>query len=219
MAGPRSAPTLAARALAFLPVLIWISSGCAAGSATAGWPPPEVTEFVITAGDSVVATERTSRSLDRLEGEVLMPGEGRARYVVELTGPGYVRSLEARIGPLTGPDTEALSVELIGDSVVVRSSRWDGLPQRFDVPAAAVYLHPSAALLELLLRRALVTGDSVSTLPVWLVNQYTHASARVTINGGQARVELAGTVVNVVHENGYLILADVPSFGWVVRRQ
>jgi len=200
------------------PLTLLLLAACAPQPA-AVWPAAEHTVFVIHQGDSVIATERTTRTLDRLEGEISMPGQARAQYVAELTGPGFVRTLRATISAWSGPARETLTVDLAEDSLVVRSTRWNELPQTFRPAAAAVYLHPSPALLEILLRRALITGDSAPEVRVWLANQNTPATARFTPVEGRVRIDFAGTRVYVVHENGTLIMGEVPALGWVFSRQ
>jgi hypothetical protein len=205
------------RALLVIVLAATVSASCARPLPEQGWPPPELTEFVITAGDSLVATERTARTLDRLEGEITMPGRARARYVADLSGPGALRTLRTTVEATPGGAVEATTVELRSDSVIVRSSRWNDLPQGFATPAAAVYLHPSPALLEILLRRALVAGTA--EISVWLVNQNTPTTARVEMVDGRTELHFAGTRIRIVHENGYIMMGEVPSLGWTFHRR
>jgi hypothetical protein len=198
---------------------ILLPTACGTRSPEPDWPALEHTEFIIQQGDSIIATERTARSLDRLRGEISMPGVARAEYVATLSGPGTLTSLHATLRPWTGGGEEAITVRLLGDSLTVASSRWDGLPQTFDTPATAVYLHPSPALLELLLRRALLAGDTVASVPVWLVNQHAPTTARVHVTDGQTWIDIAGTRVRVVHEDGYLLMGEVAELGWVFTRR
>jgi hypothetical protein len=204
-------PTTAALALTV--------AACAPRSAGVPWPPPDYTEFVILQGDSVVATERTARTMDRLEGEISMPGQATARYVATLTGVGTVDRVEVTTEAWSGPGRETVSVQLYGDSLVVASSRWNGLPQTFRTAAAGVYLHPSPALLELLLRRAMLEDVPGTAIPIWLVNQNAPATARVSTENGVTWLELAGTRIRLVHENGHVVMGEVPALGWQFHRR
>jgi hypothetical protein len=202
-----------------LPALV-LYGGCTTSAPQAGWPPPELAEFVIQQGDSVVAIERTARTLDRLTGEIEMPGVARAQYIATLSGIGTITTLQATLRPWSGPGEQAVSVDLMGDSLVVRSSEWAGLPQAFAERASNAYVHPSPALLELIVRRALLSPDSAADVRVWLLNQNAAATARVEpAQDGRLRVDLAGTAVYLVHENGYLLMAEVPTLGWMVQRR
>jgi hypothetical protein len=203
--------------LLFLPMLALV-----AGCATAVTEQPialDAAEFVIMAGDSVVATERTTRTLDRLHGEIRLTGQARASYVAELSAPGTVQTLSADIAAWQGAGVETLRVELGSDSLVVESSRWNNVRQAFRPGAAAVYLHPSPALLEILLRRALVTGEAEPQVRVWLANQNTPAIASFREVDGRVRIDMAGTTVYVTHENGTLLMGEVPALGWVFHRR
>jgi hypothetical protein len=205
---------------ALLPAALLLFTGCAPSAPRGTWPPPEIAEFVILQGDSVVATERISRTLDRLTGEIEMRGVARAQYIATLSGIGTMTAVHVSLRPWTGPGEEAVSVELRGDSVVVRSSAWGGLPQSFAERLGNVYVHPSPALLELILRRALLSGDSTADVRVWLLTQNTPATARLTtMPDGRVRLDMAGTPVYLTHDNGYVLRAEVPALGWVVERR
>lgn len=190
---------------------------CAQRPPAPAWPPLEHAEFIVTHNDSVIATERTARSLDLLEGEITMPSRARVRYAATLTGPGTVSRLEARLASPTTPLEDAITIEL-GDTLTVSSSRWGGMAQPFPA-VAAVYIHPSPALLEILLRRALIAEDPSAPLRVWLVGQNAAATARMHVSDGETFIEMAGTRVRIVHDNGYILMGDVPSLGWVFRRR
>jgi hypothetical protein len=207
-----------ARGLAAL-LLAAGATGCVSAPAPDPMPMLDAAEFVIMVGDSVVGTERTSRTLDRLHGEISLTGQARSSYVAELSGPGTVTTLEATIRSWQGPGGETLRVDLGPDSLVIRSSRWNNLPQTFRPGAAAVYLHPSPALLEILLRRALITGDSMPELPVWLAGQNVRAVARFTPEAGRVRVDVANTRVYLTHDNGTLLMGEVPALRWVFHRR
>jgi hypothetical protein len=204
-----------------IPVVLLVS---AAVLACASRPPTgeqaiETAEFLIQSGDSVVAVEHTVRWPHRLEGQIQLIGQTRADYVATLDGTGAVTRLQATLRTWDDRSREEVDIAFGRDSVVVRSSRWAGVPQSFAGRATAAYLHPSPALLELMLQRADWAQDSAATFGVWLANQNVRTTARVQQLDGQPVIELAGTRMRAVEENGALVSGEVRALGWTVHRR
>lgn len=217
--------------LFFLAVLPPLLVGCAAaGRSGAGSPPLRTTEWVVFQGDSLVATEQVLYYPDRIEGAVDVQGSARVRYVAfQQEASRQISRLEARVFPWQGAGLETeVRVDFTDDSVFVERTRPMRVRQRYAGRRATPYLHPSPGLLEqIVLRASRAPGAAASggggdpvEVRVWLVSANTATVARVAfVSSRIADVEIANTSFRAWMDDFGLMLAELPSLGWVIQRR
>jgi hypothetical protein len=206
-----------APALALLSVL----SGCASARSLPPSIPFQQTEFQILEGDSLVATERVSRFADRLEGSIELIGRARAEYVAFLGDSATVRRIEAQVRPWQGTSFgNAVAVDFVGDSIITERTLPIPSTQRRMGGPAMPYMHPSPALLEQVVWRALQMGDPDSEVRLWFPTRSISMVARVhRVSARVADIEIAGGTIRVWLDQFGLMLAEVPALGWLIQRR
>jgi hypothetical protein len=214
-------------------------AGCARAAPPVGATPalPAITlrqssEFTIYAGDSIVAIERVDHHVDRIESVVEVIGRARDVYTAYRDSGNVIRRIVSRVTPWTGVTaTNSVDVEFRGDSVIAQHLE----PVRYTVRRTRPggvgpmpYIHPSPALLEQLILRALRERAQFTALDepervdlrVWLVNYNRTANARVTfVSNRVVDVEVAGVGFRAWMDEFGLMLAEVPSLGWLIQRR
>jgi hypothetical protein len=181
-----------------------------------------VADFVIYRGDSLVATEHLVRYSDRIEGTVELMGQARASYTATL-GPGRsIRRIESHVAPWSGENEgNALSADFVGDSIFIeRTLPLPSATRRGGGPMPIPYLHPSPGLLERIVMRGIEIGGDPSEVPIWYVTPNAARLARVhRISTRVVDVEMAGGRIRVWLDEFGLVMAEVPSLGWLIQRR
>lgn len=137
--------------------------------------------FALLRGDDTLAIERYVRTGDTLRGEVRDVANGnRMTYSAAVGSDARVTSLEFALHkPGSGAATGRGKVRVQGDSIVAeQEEEGKSGTQRMAAPAGtSLYLNPSMALMEQVLRRARAVGGQRPQFPVFTIS--TQADARV----------------------------------------
>jgi len=197
------------------------------GCATAPAAPPgaarvvRTSEFVIYQGDSLVASEQAAEYTDRIEGSIEVVGRARAHYTAWVGEAYTVRRIEAQVLPWRGGSMgNAVNVDFVGDSVLVERTLPLPSLQRRGGGAALPYLHPSPVLLERVVFRALQQGVNPADVRLWLATNNAAITARVTfVSARVADVQMGQTEMRVWLDDFGLVMAEVPSLGWLIQRR
>jgi hypothetical protein len=211
--------------------LVLVAFGCA--TSPAADPPPaqplqtadlalQTADFVIYRGDSLVASERALHFPDRMEGTIEVPGRARVSYVARLDDRGLIERIETQIRPWQGEAlaNNDITVRFVGDSIFVDRSIPAATTRRYGGGRAVPYIHPSPALLEQVVMRALRMGGNPAAVRLWFVAQNGPIYARVSfVSARVADVEIQGSSFRVWLDEFGLLLAEVPSLGWLVQRR
>lgn len=187
--------------------------------------------FAVLLGSDTIATERFTRSDDRLEGELTPRGPLAAqqpafRYDAALRPDASVARfvltpLGATGSPTAGGGGVQQSATFQGDSVLLVQGA-DSV--RRAAPRGAVpYLNPSPSLLEQIVRRAHALGGTRGDAPVQvpvLVGAGQSTPASVTFPAADSvRIDLANTVVMLRVDNvGAVLGGSVPAQGVTIVR-
>jgi uncharacterized protein len=177
--------------------------------------------YVILMGQDTFAVETFTRTADRIEGELAGPAVGRMVYTAVL-GPDALFTevrLKAWMPGTSGDAAPAQEARLTlqGDSVIAEITGAAGsVTQRIaSQPGALLYLNPSFALMEQLLRSVRQAGGADATVPLFMVQGGTTLptavtwptpdSAVITMGGQQMRTR--------VREDGRLVSGGVAAQG------
>jgi uncharacterized protein len=162
--------------------------------------------YVLMLGQDTFAVENFTRSADRIEGELVGAAIGRVVYTAILGPDELFTSINLKAwlpnaDPASAPMQEAeLAVQ--GDSVIaVMTGGAGSVTQRLASQAGALlYLNPSYAMMEQLLRRVEHLGSETGTLPMFMaqggilleatVTRPAPDSAVISIAGQQTRVRV-----------------------------
>jgi hypothetical protein len=214
---PRRCRFGASLLLAPIPLL-----ACATASTFDEPVPIQTADFVIYAGDSLVASERALHFTDRLEGAIEVPGRARVSYVARMDERSLIERIDTQIQPWEGVAiaNNEVAVRFVGDSIFVDRSLPAPSTRRYGGGRAVPYIHPSPALLEQVVMRALRMGGNPAAVRVWFVAQNGPTYAHVSfLSARVADVEIQGSSFRVWLDDFGLLLAEVPSLGWLVQRR
>ena len=163
-------------------------------------------ELVLVQGTDSVATERFTRTAERVDATLSLGPMGRLRYTATLAPDASVTRVDlAVLGP-AATDTTPLqrgSAVVRGDSIQLESAAADGSPPQtlsLAVPRGAViYVNPSPSSLEQIVRRARALGGQNVRVPILaLGGDATVGSTTVTFGeGGAATIGLGSVQVEV----------------------
>ena len=179
--------------------------------------------FEVRQGETVVFTERFTRTPTRLETEITAVNGNRAAVVAELAPDASVRRLEVRQPGAGGALATVATAEFAADSVTIRLTQGDSVRTVRQAAArgAVTYVNPSMALLEQAVRRARAIGGSPVQVPLWIPGGGggQERSATVTFEGQRARVSLGPVelILDLDADNN-VQGATVPSQGLTVTR-
>lgn len=154
----------------------------AAGASTRDSVAREVPDgFALLRDGDTLALERFGRSGDTLRGEILDVANGnRMTYKAAVEADERVTWLQFALhGPGSDSAAGVGTVRVHGDSIVAeRQEAGSSVTQRIAAPkGTSLYLNPSMALMEQVLRRAKALGGQRPQLPVFTIS--TQADARV----------------------------------------
>jgi hypothetical protein len=139
-----------------------------APAAEAGEPPRS--GFVILRGDDTVAVERFTRSERALEGELTEPGDdARLSYRATFGPDGRATSLNVDVlGEGESEPRQRLFLNVVGDSLLVEQREGASMQRQMVAvpPRTGPHLSISVAMLEQLVRHALVLGGDPVELSV-----------------------------------------------------
>jgi hypothetical protein len=137
--------------------------------------------FVLLRGGDTLAVERYARSGDTLRGEVRDVANGnRMTYSAAVGSDSRVTSLDFTLHkPGSGGPSGRGNVRVQGDSIIAeQEEEGKSGTQRMAAPSGtSLYLNPSMALMEQVLRRAKAVGGQRPQFPVFTIS--TQANARV----------------------------------------
>jgi hypothetical protein len=184
--------------------------------------PLQTADFVIYQGDSLVASERALHFPDRMEGAIEVTGRARVSYVARMDERSLIERIETRIRPWEGEAlaNNDITVRFLGDSIFVDRTVPTASTRRYGGGRAVPYIHPSPALLEQIVLRAVRMGGSPAEVRVWFVTQNGPTYASVSfVSARVADVVIQQRTVRVWLDDFGLLLAEVPSLGWLVQRR
>jgi uncharacterized protein len=174
--------------------------------------------FVVRIAADTLMVENVVRSASRLEGDITGGAVGRMTYSLAL-GPGATTpemTLWAWRPGVAGDEApmQDVRLRLIGDTVHVDITGAAGtVTQRIATrPDAILYVNPSMALVEQVLRRARALGGPSATVPVFAVQGGQTLDATVTWLPGDSALLVLGSEMRVaVAPDGSLLGAAVPA--------
>jgi hypothetical protein len=195
--------------------------GCASARPVVPLGPLQQNDFQIFEGDSLVATEHVDRYADRMEGAIELIGRARAEYVAFLGDSARIRRIEAQVRPWQGTSFgNAVAVDFRGDSVVTERRLPIPSTERRAVGPVMPYMHPSPALIQQIVWRALQLGDPDSEITIWFPTRSISMPVRVhRVSTRIADVEIAGGKIRVWLDQFGLLMAEVPALGWLIQRR
>jgi uncharacterized protein len=186
-------------ALAALPALLLLAPEAPAQQA-------ETYGYILRLAADTFAIESVSRTPDAVEGEIASRMLGRVVYRAALRPDGTVHALTARAwAPGSAADAAPLQdarLRLEGDTVAIEVAAGGGTrTQRiFAAGAEMIYVNPSMALMEQVLRLARAGGGARAEIPIFLSTGQTFTavvtypapdSAAIAFGGGEMRVAIS----------------------------
>jgi hypothetical protein len=203
------------------PAALLLLLGCASLPPLPATIPIQETDFQILEGDSLVATEHVVRYADRFDGSIELIGRARAEYVAFLGDSATVRRIEAQVRPWQGASFgNSVAVDFAGDSIITQRRLPIPSTERRMVGPVMPYMHPSPALLEQTVWRALQLGDPDAEVTLWFPTRSISMPVRVhRVSTRIADVEIAGGRIRVWLDQFGLLMAEVPALGWLIRRR
>jgi hypothetical protein len=208
---------------ALLPLLVL--AACAAPAAQGPIAAPsgaaaERGEFTLRQAETVIATERFTRSGDRVESELVFPGQVRIVYTATLAPDATVPRIELQAFPAAGSADAAPAQRSVAtfrsDSVFTETTTGDSTQtaRHAATPGALPYLNPSPVMMEQILRRARVIGGEQVEVPVYVAGSGGQVvPATVSFQGtGAASINLGGVeVVISTDAAGRILSGTVPA--------
>ncbi len=210
---------LAAVACATNPAASTGASGTAAVPVTA----PAQGVFTLVHGADTIATERFTRSNDRLQVDFGAQGTTLFRYDAALTPQATVSHMQVTTTVPGSPERIA-SATFQGDSAILAGNSAGDSAQtlRTAVPQGTVpYINPSASLMEQIVRRARVVGGNQVTVPILVASTggQTTTAAVSFPTPDSAHVQLAGVAILLrVDSTGSIMSGSVPAQGITITR-
>ncbi len=184
--------------------------------------PPTRGTFALMLGSDTVATERFTRSADRLEAE--LAGRGSAGIRASVHYEAVLRpdaSMERFVGAI--PGAPVASVTFQGDSAIV--TRGADTVRRAVPRGAVLYINPSPSLMEQIVRRARALGGTrggpAQEVPVLVSGAGGQtAMAAVTFPAADSAQLVLGpaTVLLRVDAAGAVLGGSVPGQGVTISR-
>ena len=183
--------------------------------------------FVLRQGADTVATERFTRTGDRLQAELIAPNQARLTYAAIVGQDATVSQMQLQQYPANAPAGAAPAqrgtATFQGDSVFAESTQGDSTQtvQRATTRGAVPYLNPSPSLMEQIIRRARAIGGDRVEVPVFVLGSGGQTiPATVTFSGTDtAQLSLAGTDVAVTTDaTGRLLRASIPAQNLTIER-
>jgi pimeloyl-ACP methyl ester carboxylesterase len=190
----------------------------------AGRAAAQESEFVITQGGRQIASEKVTRSGDRLTGDLRIGEQARITYIAHTDAQARVPELEFAFYSAGADEPVAHgTVSFRGDSAAVQVQSPGAPPeQRFAVGAGALpYINLSAGLLEQMVRRARSVGGEEVRIPLLSVENGMMISATVRKDGPDSVVIVLPPQVELrlrVDVEGRLMGGTVPSQGVTIAR-
>jgi hypothetical protein len=216
MVHPRTTAALSAS-------LSWIVlAGCATAFPPIEPQPLQTSDFVVYAGDSLVASERVNHYPDRIEGNIEVTGRARVSYLARLDSRNAIDHMEMQTWPWEGEAiaNSRVSADFVGDSIFVNRTLPMASTRRVGGGRAVPYIHPSPGLLEQIVLRALRMGGSPAEVRVWFMAQNGATYASVSfVSARVADVRILGDTFRVWLDEFGLMLAEVPQLGWLIQRR
>ena len=217
--------------LLLLPLVLVAACAAPAAEAPSALPSPaapvaaaaaaaDQAQFTVSQEGAVVATERFTRSANRLESELVFPGQARLAYTATLAPDATIPRLElqafAADAPAGAPAMQRAVATFRGDSVITESMQGDSTQTtRRAAPAGAIpYINPSPVLMEQIIRRARAIGGERVEVPIVVAGSGGQvATATVTFQGARgATLDVAGVeIIFALDDAGRVLSATVPS--------
>lgn len=201
-----------------IPAALALAALALVAAATAPLPREEATFHLVRGGDTI-ATERFTRTADRLQAELSASNGSRVRYTADLAPDATVRRVEIWAYPpgsaADAPAAQHATAELRGDSVF--GTVTEGGSQRADrgttTPGAIPYINPSPSMMEQIVRRARVLGGDSTRVPIMVVGQGQTVEVMVRRVGADSATLMLGPVEVRLRTDaaGSLLGGSVPS--------
>lgn len=200
------------------------------GTATAAARPAATAQtsgtYVLIRGGDTIATERFTRTDQRLEANLVIPGQVRVNLVAGLNPDASVSRLELRTYPVGAPDTAATQVsiaEFRADSVFLQGTREGGTTadrRPLMVSGVVPFVNPSPSLMEQIIRRARKMGGETAEVPVFASSAGgSTITANVHFAGNEAHLNLGGVQVTFqVDASGAVLGGSVPAQELTIQR-
>ncbi|MBA4157837.1 MAG: hypothetical protein H0X65_10220 [Gemmatimonadetes bacterium] len=190
-------------------------------------PATQSGQFVLLQNAAPIATERFTRSADRLEAELVIPTQIRVSYTADLTADATVRRIELQASPpdapVGGAAAQRSSATFQGDSVFLEQTEGEAVEtaRRQVRPGTIPYINPSPSLMEQIVRRARQIGGERVEVPVFLGGEGAQTGAvSVTFMGADsARLVLGDVQVHLhIDASGTLLGGRVPAQNVTIER-
>ncbi len=164
--------------------------------------------FLYLRGNDTTGVERVTDSPTLISGEIILTGQARLVWSAPRTGPHQLGKFTLSAFGSSAADAPVLQrfvMEVVGDSVVFEVWGPTGAPttRKLGTRRGAVALHnASAAMLEVLVQRAVATPAPVDTIPVFLAAGGQTLDSEIRVSGDSAWVTLAGQVTRISLRDG-----------------
>jgi len=187
----------------------------------------EVT-FILRQGAAAVITERSRRVDDRLEAELTITGGPRVAFEARLLSDASVSRIAVRQFAAGTPAAGAPAMESTAtfEGGTVRLTMTQGETtetlEREAVPGSVVFINPSPALMEQIVRRARAMGVERAEVPIWIAAEGgQNAVAVVEFTAADAaRLTLGDTeIVIQTDARGRLLGGSVPAQALTIERR
>lgn len=200
------------------PFVAALLTGVAIGtsSVAVGAQAPERYGFVFIRGSDTLGIERVDNSPSLISAEMQMTGQPRLTWSAPWVAPHQLGALSLSAYASTAPDAPPLQravLEVVGDSVRFENTVGaNGTATTRMLPGkrgAMLLQNASAAMLDILVQRAIATPSPVDTFPVILTAGGQNFDAYVRTAGDSAWLTLAGQTTRISTANGRLREASV----------
>lgn len=189
-----------------LGVLTALLTAVAAAVASAQAPQPY--GFLYLRGNDTSGVERVTDTPALISGEIILTGQPRLVWSAPRTGPHQLGKFTLSAFGSAAPDAPVLQrfvMDVVDDSVVFEVSGPTGpaTTRKVGTRRGAVALHnASAAMLEVLVQRAVATPAPVDTIPVFLAAGGQTLDSEIRVAGDSAWMTLAGQTTRISLKDG-----------------
>jgi hypothetical protein len=173
-------------------------------------------EFTLLSGADTYAVERFTRTPNRLESELRGPSLGRIQISAVIDPDESVPELTLRFWPVDAaegdPPNQSATITMRQDTAVIAITSPPGInPQPLSSARDAfVYMNPSFALMEQMIRRARAAGGASASFPVFLAEGGETANVSILNATTDAVTVILGPIIDVVMDaEGHLLSASL----------
>lgn len=212
------------------------ATACATGTSTGPASPASSTSasaatrtasptrgvFTLVRGSDTMASERFSRSAERLQVDFTSRGIALFNYDAALTPQATISRMQVTTRVPGSPERTS-SVTFQGDTAILADGAGESARTLRSVvpPGTLPYVGSSASLMEQIIRRARAMGGNSVTVPLLIASTGGRTSPAIVSfsSPDSARIGLAGvTVLLRVDAAGDIVSGSVPAQGVVISR-